>query len=438
MTDERGEPVVGAVVRALAQIRIAGLPKLAAGPIRDDGRPGTLSDCASPGRRLLVYVPNVQMTVPADTPAGLLGGLTPQLAAASEAGGQPLPPPDPTVLLNETTRLMVSKYPVPPPSVDGKARVYPTTFAGGATSIDQAELIELPAASERAGADIRLLPVAAAHVHGRLDGLRSAPDQRVVRLVRSGFEELGLGNEAAIALVRSDGSFTFGAVAAGLYTLEALMSVNEYHARRLGTGFLGIQSAPAGVCRRHRSAPWRHDVRQRRLGAAGSTGRRTSAASPERQLTHRQPLPLMGRRGRLSFSVCAPYRLCAAAPSSIWIQITRSPPRRCATSPWIRRTAASGSARRGCSAAQAESSRSPYLPSTYVVRTSDPALMIKAVRCDSRDCTDSGSTSATRMSRTSSSLSPTRSRQSPAPFAIARAPRSPGPCWRFRRTPISG
>ena len=387
VTDERGEPVVGALVRALAQIRMAGLTRLAAGPIATTDDRGRYRIGRLPAGAYLVYVPNVQMSVPADTPPALLGGLSPQLAAAYQAAGQPLPPLDPTVLLNETTRLMVSKYPVPPPSPDGKARAYPTTFAGGATSIDQAEVIDLPAASERAGTDIRLLPVAAAYVHGRLDGLRSAADQRVVRLVRSGFEELGLGSETAIALVRSDGSFTFGAVAAGLYTLEATVSVNEYtlgdspsifsefgpRLPAFAYGLIGQGSttgnvawAPQGVqAQSLRSFSRTETYAQAAVAVDGTT-------MPPVVLTLR-PLPVVRGRTELDLDPNHPF-----TPEAVR---------------YISLDPANGSVRFGTPGTQRSAGGEfaiAVLPAAYLVRTPDPALMIKSVRCDSRDCTDSG------------------------------------------------
>jgi len=386
VTDERGEPVVGAVVRALAQIRIAGLTRLAAGPMATTDDRGRYRIARLPAGSYLVYVPNVQMTVPADTPPGLLGGLSPQMAAAYQAGGQPLPPIDPTALLNDTTRLVLSKYPVPPPSPDGKPRAYPTTFAGGATSIDQAEVIELPAASERAGADIRLLPVAAVQVHGRLDGLRSAADERVVRLVRSGFEDLGLGSEAATALVRGDGSFTFGPVAAGLYTLEATVSVNEF---TFGDPVLAFSEfgprlpvfATVGLRGGTvTSGAWAPSgVQAQSLISDFSGGETYAQAAVTADGTPMPPVvlslrPLPAVRGRTELDLDPNHPFTPEAVRYISLD------------------PANGSVRLGAPGTQRSAGGEfaiAVLPGSYLVRTSDPALMIKSVRCESRDCTDS-------------------------------------------------
>jgi hypothetical protein len=98
--DESGEPVVGVIVRALARIRVAGRSDLAAGPITvtdDHGRyriPGLM-----PGR-YVIQVPSPQMSVPAST----------------RINGATTNAPEGAVDVDDTSRLVIGRFPLPPPA----------------------------------------------------------------------------------------------------------------------------------------------------------------------------------------------------------------------------------------------------------------------------------------------------------------------------------
>ena len=204
--DETGEPVVGVYVRLLARIPIQGRPHLAAGPLTTtDDRGAYRFGGLAPGR-YLVAVPATQATVPASAPFG-----------SRES-------PVPALDVTPSTRLIVGRYPLPPPSRDGSTMAYPFTFFPGTHVAGQAGVIELKSGDDRTGADVRLDPAPT----GRISGVVEGPAERLtLRLLAEGLEGLGHGAETATALVAADGRFDFLNVPAGTYTLDAPLTLTE-------------------------------------------------------------------------------------------------------------------------------------------------------------------------------------------------------------------
>lgn len=213
VTYESGEPIVGVFVRALARIRIAGRDDLAAGPLAltDDHGRYRISGL-QPGR-YVIQVPSVQMSVPAGTRIP---------AARSNA-------PEGAIDLDDTMRLMVGPFPLPPPSVGGRAMTYGTAFHPNATAVAQAMTVSVTFGDDRSGIDVVLTPVPAVRVSGIVEGPPEALAGMTLRLLPAGMENLGLGAEAATALVApGDGTFTFVNVPAGAYTLDAPVTFNGF------------------------------------------------------------------------------------------------------------------------------------------------------------------------------------------------------------------
>lgn len=206
--DESGEPVVGVYVRALAKIRIYGRNDLAAGPIvvTDDRGEYRFADLG-PGS-YLVQVPSVQATVPVHTPLG-----------RNTAEG--------AIDVDDNHRLVLNRYPVPPPPVNGRQMAYAAAFHPSTPVVEQAAVIDLKYAEDRPNVDIRLKPVATARVSGTIAGPPDALTGLTLRLLPVGLENLGLGSEMAMAFVRPDGSFTFLNVPAGSYVIEAPNTVSQ-------------------------------------------------------------------------------------------------------------------------------------------------------------------------------------------------------------------
>jgi protocatechuate 3,4-dioxygenase beta subunit len=110
-----------------------------------------------------------------------------------------------------------------PPMADGRFVTYQTTFHGGGTSASQATAITLVSGETRSGVDLRLKPVATARVSGTIAGPEGPAASLGVRLVPAEDEEgtLNAGLETALAMTDGVGRFTFPGVPAGSYVLKA-------------------------------------------------------------------------------------------------------------------------------------------------------------------------------------------------------------------------
>lgn len=232
--DEAGEPVVGVYVRLLARIAVQGRPELAAGPLATtDDRGAYRFSGLAPGR-YLVSVPSMQSAVPASTSLGTGVG----------AGGSM---PAPALDVSSTSRLVVRRYPLPPPPRGGVSLAYPITFLPNTPIVAEAGVIDLKAGDERLGADIRLEPTPVGHLAGRVEGPPEALVRLTLRLLAPGLEKLGHGAETATALVGADGRFEFVNVPAGAYTLDAPLTLTEFMVTPLARRFTASFPAPPGA-----------------------------------------------------------------------------------------------------------------------------------------------------------------------------------------------
>lgn len=210
ITDEHGDPVVGASVRALVQITLAGTAHLAIGPgsTTDDRGIYRLARLA-PGK-YIVSVPSVVASAHAAAMAPLTG------AAATGAADTLAPSAE----IDGMTRLMLGRYPMPRPTDDGRPQVYEPLFSPGVTRVTDAQAIDIAPGQDRSAVDLQLRPVPAVRVAGRLQGPPDAINGFTVRLLATGMEQLGNGAETATALSGPDGTFVFPAVPAGRYTID--------------------------------------------------------------------------------------------------------------------------------------------------------------------------------------------------------------------------
>jgi hypothetical protein len=236
VVDERGEPVVGIYVRALAQLTVAGASHPAVGPSTKTDDRGMYRLAGLAAGRYVIEVPSVETAVPADTPASVVAGMLPAMAARG------VPAPDyQAVAAGTHARLVVGSYAIPPPA-GGQPQAYPIVFYPNATSVSGAASIDLAAGQERDGIDFQLRPVPTWRIAGRVDGPGPSIAGLLLRLVPPGAEDLGLGSEAATALVDKDGTFEFLNVPAGRYTLDARRSFAEL--RYNAQGFSNRPSLP--------------------------------------------------------------------------------------------------------------------------------------------------------------------------------------------------
>ncbi len=247
--DSRGEPIVGAAVRVLTQLRIAGHLQLASGlVVRTDDRGFYRLPKLPPGR-YYVQMLSAQhaMTTSARRSSGDSGERQPSSS-------------DLTMRIDEATELVLGRYPVPPRAPDGRLMVYPVTFFPAARDINGASTVDLAAGEDRSDVNVDVATVSGVRISGVLTGVAKSLVGLSVRLLLPGTEDLGDGGEAATSLVGDDGRFAFVNVPAGSYVIDARGKSTQFEttmsspADRLPpppgaarSGSFGVSAAPSGT-----------------------------------------------------------------------------------------------------------------------------------------------------------------------------------------------
>lgn len=242
VVDERGEPVVGVVVRTFSHANVSGQPQLVAGDLATTDDLGAYRIAGLAPGQYYVAVLSVQSTVPwtmAEAPSTSAIG---QLAGSgvSAAGGGVLAMP--AVDVDARHRLVITNFPTPPPPAVAQPRAYPITFHPGVGSVASASSIEIKYGDVKTAVDIQVQPVPAARVSGRLAlPAGDAVPRMLLRLMPNGLERQGFGSEAATSTLEPDGTFVFLNVPSGTYTLLAQPSVMEFSS---GSGSRRLPDAP--------------------------------------------------------------------------------------------------------------------------------------------------------------------------------------------------
>lgn len=227
VVDERGEPVVGVVVRAFGWNSIAGQLQMVGGPLATtDDRGAYRLSGVKPGR-YVVSVLSVQSTVLSTVPEGPQARAVGELESGGYGGGRGALVTAPGIDADGRHRLVVTNFATPPPPADGRSRAYPAVFFPGVSRAAEAATIEMDYGDHRAGIDFQLRPVTGVRVSGRLEGRAELPASLLLRLMPVGSERLGPGSEAATTTSDRDGSFTFLNVPEGNYTLIAQAAIVE-------------------------------------------------------------------------------------------------------------------------------------------------------------------------------------------------------------------
>ena len=231
VVDERGEPVVGVPVRALARILVAGRPQTATGPTATTDDRGVYRIAGLKAGTYFVQVPSVQSSLPA--------GEEPEDSRASTSA-----PSNPRFALDTPGphRQVVGDYALAPASGSG-ARVYPITYHPAARRTAEAVPVELTPGDDRANVDIVLDAMPAANIRGVVQGPPEALGGLLLRLMPEGAEGMGLGSEAATSVADAHGRFAFLNVPAGAYTIDARRAAVEF---QVGTGFGNPAVEPPG------------------------------------------------------------------------------------------------------------------------------------------------------------------------------------------------
>jgi len=237
VVDERGEPLVGVVVRVFTTGRVSGNVYLAAGPVTTTDDRGVYRLSGLPSGRYVVSVLSVQSTVP-----NTIGdGLQTRPVGALESGSRASTASWVSVDVTDRHRLALTNFATPPPPDGGRARAYRQTFFPGVPESAQAEIIQIGYGDVRTGVDFRVEPVPAVRVSGWMEPEnQTGVLPRLLRLVPVGSEQLGFGSEAATTLLEPNGRFTFLNVPAGRYTLLAQSSIIEF---RVGSDNIRLPAA---------------------------------------------------------------------------------------------------------------------------------------------------------------------------------------------------
>jgi hypothetical protein len=228
ITDDLGDPVVGASVRALREIQVGGHVQYATGPAIETDDRGAYRLANLSAGRYVVFVPSVQMTVPTATPLTTLARLSPSQIAAWEASGKGVPGyTEPGLNVDSDNRLVLGTY-LPPPASGGRAMAFAPAYYPDASSVARAAAVELLPGMDKAGVDFRLNPVPTSRLSGVLQGPPEVVSKFTLRLVALGNEGLGRGSETATTLVDGSGRFTFLNVPVGDYVIDARGTTIEY------------------------------------------------------------------------------------------------------------------------------------------------------------------------------------------------------------------
>jgi hypothetical protein len=221
LLDEANDPLVGVYVRVLVRHVVGGQPQLLAGPVaRTDDRGAYRIAGLGPGQ-YIVHVPSIQSAVPVDAPVGLLG-TSGDAARTSSPMGMFMPPRTDAVLDPVgASQQVIGNFLTPPPPSRGRLSSYAMTFYPGVDKPDNAGVIDLRLGEERSGIDISMRPVPSATISGSVAGPPESTEGLVLRLIPVGLEGMSDGAEAATVLVGKDRHFTFPAVPAGDYVIDA-------------------------------------------------------------------------------------------------------------------------------------------------------------------------------------------------------------------------
>jgi hypothetical protein len=198
VVDERGEPLVGSVVRALSVLQIFGTRAVvsANAAVTDD---------------LGAY----RIT---DLPAGVFVVAVASTQIGANEGPESRSP----------AFTVSSPLPAATPATSGGSSAYAATYYPGMADIDAALKVDLAPGQRRSGIDIVLEQVPTFTVSGAVLGPADAIGGIRLQLIRVSEEGLGPGAETAVVTTQRDGRFVFPAAPSGEYFIESLPGAGRF------------------------------------------------------------------------------------------------------------------------------------------------------------------------------------------------------------------
>jgi Carboxypeptidase regulatory-like domain len=239
VTDETGEPVVGAFVRVLKRSIVGGRVAVQMSGL---GRPtddrGVYRAFGLPPGDYVLCVAQTTTTIPQATVTAAIQQRNQQTSGPAPVGpillGGGFPPGrlDGSGQQLGDLLMQLQSQGVPPPASDGgPVYVYQTVFYQGVTSSARATALTLKSGDERTSVDFHLTPVPTFRVSGLVAGPDGPPGSIALHLVTADPDMVSVMDTApddvATAVATPDGRFTFLGVPRGQYVLQAMRSPRQ-------------------------------------------------------------------------------------------------------------------------------------------------------------------------------------------------------------------
>lgn len=228
VTDEAGEPIVGARVQAYLRTFVAGRPRLMTDrSASTDDRGAYRLPQLMPGSYQIAVV-STQVAMPTGAIDALLQRTVPdarrnELARDAGAIGAAIAPAGTQFSMTAGTNT-ISLQPgtaTARAAQDGSFVVYPTVFFPSAATASQGVAVTVKSGQERSNVDLQMWPARARRVSGAILSPSGAAEHIPIRLVPAG-EDLLPGLATATTMSDAAGVFSFPAVPPGQYVLHVL------------------------------------------------------------------------------------------------------------------------------------------------------------------------------------------------------------------------
>jgi hypothetical protein len=231
VTDEAGEPMVGATIRPFRSEFVSGRRRFTAPgtTVTTDDRGVFRIPQLIPGDYAIGFVAS-SISMPAEalveTERARTAGTAASNAFSSDvqaSGGNIFT--QPSIAVGEWRLLYGTNARAPAPSEDGQVvMAYTTTFHSGSTSASNATIVTVGSGEEKAGIDFQIRPVRTAKVSGIVTGPEGPVKFFGLRLLSADVDQFASEStmDPIITTTSSTGEFTFLSVPSGAYVLKAM------------------------------------------------------------------------------------------------------------------------------------------------------------------------------------------------------------------------